>query len=237
MVLSVPAGVSAQRFGEKRVLALGPARRGGGQPAARRGVELRVGDRVPRPDDLRLPLRVRQRAHRGRAHRAAVAARPHDGRRRRHVVAGVGDRRAARRHARARVHLAHRDSRLRRRWRCSARPCSGCSTAPRPTTPIHRRSSAARRQRRQRVSLTRGLDARADRRARRLRTVHRDLLRAERGPGGVRPRRRGGRRDHQHRLPDRDRREPRRRRARGSLQQAGRARRRLRPAGASRPRR
>ena len=80
MVLSVPAGVSAKRFGERRVLAARTARRRGGQPAARRSVERRVGDRVSRPDDLRLPVRLRQRAHRGGAHGAAGAARPHHGR-------------------------------------------------------------------------------------------------------------------------------------------------------------
>ena len=114
MLLSVPAGVSARRFGEKRVLGARTAWRGGGQRAARRGLELRVGARVPRPDDLRLPVRVRQRAHRRRAHRAAVAARPHDGRARRDIGAGVGRRRSAGRRARRRVRLAARDPRLRR---------------------------------------------------------------------------------------------------------------------------
>ena len=180
MLLSVPAGVSAKRFGEKRVLARRAARCRGRQRAARASVELRVGDCVPGLDDLRLPVRLRQRAHRCGADGAAVAARPHDGRARRDVGAGVGDRRAARRRARRRVRLAQRDPGLRgdggaRRHRLLAVLSRDGRAEPRPS-----RSSAAQAIPRSALPLARSLDARADRRARRLRSVHGHLLRAER---------------------------------------------------------
>ena len=88
--------------------------RGRGKRAAWRGLELRVRAHVPWPDDLRLPLRVRQRAHRRRADGAHLTARADDGRARRDLGARVGCRCAARRRAGRRVRLACRDPRLRR---------------------------------------------------------------------------------------------------------------------------
>ena len=100
----------------------------------------------------------------------------------------------------------------------------------RPTSDDPRGAGAhddARRRQPERLSLARRVDDRADRRARRLRAVHRDLLRPERGEGVVRPRRDGGGSHHQHRLPHCDRGESRRWPADRPLQQARRARSRV----------
>ena len=86
--------------------------RGGGQRAARAGVELSVRAGIPRPDNFRLPVCFRLGAHRRRAHGAAVAAGPHDGGSWRDIGAGVRGRGAAGRCARRRVWLALRDPRL-----------------------------------------------------------------------------------------------------------------------------
>ena len=134
MLLSVPAGISAKRFGEKRVLGIGLLGVAAGSVLLGRGLELRVRARVPRPDDLRLPVRVRQRAHRRRAHRAAVAARPHDGRARRDIGAGVCRRRSARAACSSASSAGASRSSATRRWRCSAQRCSGCSIGRRPMT-------------------------------------------------------------------------------------------------------
>ena len=62
LLLSVPAGLTAKRFGEKRVLAAGLVGVAIGSVLLGARVEFRVGGRVPRPDDLRLSVRIRQRA-------------------------------------------------------------------------------------------------------------------------------------------------------------------------------
>ncbi len=234
MALSVPAGFSAKRFGEKRVLAVGLLGVAVGSVLLGEAGSFESALAVPRRHDHRLPLRVRQRARRRGADGAPHAARPHDGRGRRGVVAGVGHRRAARRRARRASSAGAPRSSATPAWPCSARPCSGVLSLPADaltraatTADGHIVAGAGEPQR---LSHARGLDARADRRARRLRPVHGDLLRAERRAGGVRPRRRGGGPHHQHGLSLRDRGESRHRRARGPLQQARRARLRVRHA-------
>ena len=232
MLLSVPAGVSARRFGEKRVLGIGLLGVAAGSvllgeawsfesAIAFRGLTI-FGYRFAFVSVL---IAVALTA-------PAIAARPHDGRARRDIGARVGRRRSARRHARRRVRLASRHPRLRRDG--GARRDRVLAVLPadvRRDAERRRRADGARRRQPERLPLAGGLDARADRRARRLRPVHRDLLRPERGEGVVRPRRGGGRSHHQHRLPHRHRGEPRRWPAGRSLQQARRARSRVRPAG------
>ena len=112
LALSVPAGISAKRFGEKRVLGAGLLGVAAGSVLLGQAWNFRVRAGIPRCDDLRLPVRLRFRAHRCRAHGAAVAAGPHDGGSWRDIGDGVRGRGASGRCVRWRVWLALRDPRL-----------------------------------------------------------------------------------------------------------------------------
>ena len=87
LALSVPAGLCAKRFGEKRVLGVGLLGVAAGSVLLGQAWNFRVGARIPRVDDLRLSFRIRLCAHRNCAHGAAIAERPHDGNPRRDVCA------------------------------------------------------------------------------------------------------------------------------------------------------
>ena len=97
LLLSVPAGLTAKRFGERRVLAAGLVGVAIGSLLLARAWSF--DSRVPRPDDLWLSVRVRQRAHRRRADCTARASRPNHGGARRDLRDGLGRRGAARRRA------------------------------------------------------------------------------------------------------------------------------------------
>jgi hypothetical protein len=113
LLLSVPAGVSAKRFGEKHVLGIGLLGVAAGSVLLGEAWSFESALAFRGLTIFGYRFRVRQRAHRRRAHGAAVAARPHDGGARCDVGAGVGRRRSAGRRARWRVRLASRHPRLR----------------------------------------------------------------------------------------------------------------------------
>ena len=133
MLLSVPAGVSAKRFGEKRVLGLGLLGVAAGSVLLGEAWSFESAIAFRGADDLRLPVRVRQRAHRRGAHRAASL------RGRTMGVVGATSSLASVIGAPLGGMLVRefgwrtRHSRIRGDGGRSALPCSGCSIARRPT--------------------------------------------------------------------------------------------------------
>ena len=169
---------------------------------------VRGGAHMARPLDHRLPLRVRLRVRRGVVDLPAAAQGPDHGRGRRDGVARLGDWRAVRRHARARVRLAHRRAGIRRRG--DRRRDADRSVLPRRRIDDGSAPGPARDRGRtvdigpQRLSHADRLGAGPDAWPRRRRPVQRHVLRAVGRARRVRARRRRRRLDHQHRVSLRD---------------------------------